>query len=1478
MVAKVARILAIIVLSIILFNIILFIVFSIPTVQKRAADFALEKLKPTINTEVSLEGIRFRLFNTLELNGIYLEDQQQDTLAYISRVAVRIHAFELLRNKVSVDKVSLEDFLLCAHRPSPSDPFNFQFLIDAFAKEKDTTVVKKKTAWRITANEVILQNGRLQYHIQSVPHTPGLFNASHLDIHNFNFKGKVDFLSPEDMQADISLFNFQERLAELTLYNLKAAAKANGTTITSDKLVVSLNHSEIKVTEARFDRETKAFHLKVGSELVDPKDISIFTPLLAHLNKPVSFEAEAEGILPQAMLQQFKFQYGSDTKINLSAEISDYSNINNSDLQANIRQLTVSQEDLQDFIRIGPPHFESPVQLWSLGDISLQMLVRGKMRNFRYNGDVRTEQGEITLSGIGRIRNMFQQMEFEGPVYAENMQVAQIVGEGPGVGNATLRGNVKAIIKKDEGVTVTSDGSIESLIYKGYYYHDLSYNGTYSGNNVTAQVQSNTERNRFDLNGDVTFGQGMRFIVNGNIDRLELKPFLMMANWKNPYISFQIDGDVAGATIDEMTGNVVVDNVSLVDSDFIYNPGAIYLQALADSEGMGKKLQLMSSFLEAEMQGDYYFSTIGKEIKQALHTHLPSVIDLPEETEHEKGINDFQFNVLLKNTEDISYAFSLPFYNVEQATLVGNVRMTDNGFFQVNAHIPRLMVGNSDLRETKVDLQSALSSDMKVSVNTYLVQNNGFVNARLQSVASDDSLKNVLSYDLRQSNTNSTGEIMLTVGFHRDIDANLAADIRVHPTAILFNNKQVKFNDATIAYRKDHIAINNFGLREQDMLLLGIDGVASKSEADNVRIYFNNTELENILSAFNMSSLAGSINGNIYIRQALDNPLIRTEDLRIEHITVNNDSIGTLKIEGNWDNLYSGLDLNAYLTQKGVRNLDIQGFIPTGDNSLHALDVKFKIEEFNLNALQPLTVDVFSELSGKLNSNIRVTGKLSEPVTEGWLGIDNGVMKVAYTNVTYYVSDTIEVNRDNVGLENLVIRDQNNHTANLDVRLSHSNFGKMAYHATLRLNDFMLLNNRERTDLMVYGNLRLSGELEVTGSPNGIFGNGNLSTQSASEVMVMLPQTAKATQYSGVVYINTPQDDSLAFLRKKESELIQVNTGVKSGNPIVMNLTVNLSPLLKAGVLLDPTTGNALEVSGQGELNVNFNSKSTPPVRLYGDYVINSGKFHYNLQNLRTIDFNIREGSRLTMEGNPMNTQFNITAYLPVRADLAALSPTFSTELANTRVPVNALLRISGDLEAMDLQYDIELPESSGDIQQRVNSFINNEENKILQFAYLATTGSFIPSEGSPDMNLGSSVFTKFASNTLSRGLDALFASALNDNWSVSTNLETVDGTFENVRMGVDVSTRLFNDRLRLTTNLSYGDNSMLAGQQAFMGEFEMEYDINNWLMLRAYNRANERFYRRNPTTQGAGVVVTKEAKSLRDLFNFRFTKPKNED
>lgn len=1479
MVAKIARIFAIIVGSIILLNIILLVALSIPAIQKSVVNVALNKVRPLLGTKVELEGIRIRLFNTVELDGIYVEDLQQDTLFYAGKIAIRIHAMDLLRNKVTVHRANIENFTANVHRDSPDDPFNFRFIIDTFVKEKDTTQVpKEKKAWRITANEVILKGGKLKYDISSVPYTPGSFNASHLDVEDFNFTGTVDFLGLKDMKAAVSHLNFIEKNAGLTLNNLKAEMEGKGTLISSPGVLVDLNGSQIQIDEAFYDLETKAFSVTAISDQIAPSDIHIFVPRFAHLDKSISFELAAEGTLPEAQLSNFVLRYGTDTRVDISGSLSDYSDINNGEIHVNLKEVSLSQEDLEALIRVGAPDFASPAQLTAMGDLNLRIKADGHLGHFLYDGDAISEQGGIELNGVGRIGEGFKNIIVEGPVMANNIKVANIIGENAGIGTTTINSNIKLSILRDSAMTVAANGEIESTSFRDYPYSNIAFDGVYSGSGIIANIQSDTEKNTLDISADLGFGDALRFNVKGDIERLDLSPFVSIESWNDPYVSVNIDANLAGSSIDDLAGMLVLENISLADSNFFYNPGSIYLQASPDT-GEGKKIEFMSSFFEGNISGDYYFSTIGRELIQSIRPHLPSVFPEQEEMQIEPSKNDFQFNIQLQNTEDISYALSLPFYTVDAATISGHVDMSADESVRIDAYLPRVMVGSNDIRETKMTLSNR-TSNLGLDVNSYLVQNNGHINLVLDSDALSDSLNNRLKFDMKQNTTQSNGMLTVSMGFLRDLNDQLGADIQILPTSVLFNNKKIDFNDATIAYRKEHIAISNFGVSEKDMLLLGIDGVASKSEADNIRIYFNNTELANILNAFNVSNFNGSINGEIFVRQALDNPMIRTEELRVEDITVYGDTIGTFRINADWDNLLSGLNLDAGLEDGGERSLAIKGYIPTGDASPFPMDLNLAISDFKLMSIQPLTAGIFSELNGRLSSQIQVTGSLSEPITEGWLGIDDGMMKVAFTNVTYYVSDTIEINRDNVGLKNLVIRDDNNQTANLNLSVSHSNFGRMVYKAGIHLNDFMLLNNSERTDLMAYGRLKLSGELNVTGTPSGIFGNGNLTTTSRSNVMVVLPQTAKATEYSGIVYINskTEESDSLSFLRKDKPDGDKANSA-SQGIPIVMAITVNLSPLLQAGVILDPTTGDALEVSGEGELNVNFNSRSTPPVLLYGDYVIESGKFHYNLQGLRTIEFNIRDGSRLTMEGNPLNTQFNVTAYRTVRADLAQLSPTFTNELPNTRVPVDALLKIRGDLQGVDLQFDVELPENSNDVQQRVKSFMTNEETKILQVVYLVTAGSFMPTNGSPNTGFGSSMATNLAASTLSKGLDALFSSVLKDNWSISTNLESVDGSLDNVRMGVDVSTRLLNNRLRITTNLSYGDNSMLMeGQQQFLGEFELEYDINTWLMLRAFNRANQRFYSRSLTTQGVGIMITKEAEKFRDLFDLRFVRPKDDE
>ena len=160
-----------------------------------------------------------------------------------------------------------------------------------------------------------------------------------------------------------------------------------------------------------------------------------------------------------------------------------------------------------------------------------------------------------------------------------------------------------------------------------------------------------------------------------------------------------------------------------------------------------------------------------------------------------------------------------------------------------------------------------------------------------------------------------------------------------------------------------------------------------------------------------------------------------------------------------------------------------------------------------------------------MSTNLDIVGKTSAPIIEGWLGINEGLLKVDFTGVEYRISDTIRVNRDNVGFENLVILDENDNTASIALVLNHSdNFGRLEYKAKITMDDFMLLNNADRTDLMAHGLLKLDGDITLNGSPTGLFGTANIRSSSKSKVKIELPQTASASEYKGIIYINTPQD------------------------------------------------------------------------------------------------------------------------------------------------------------------------------------------------------------------------------------------------------------------------------------------------------------------------------------------------------------------
>ncbi|MBW6478368.1 MAG: translocation/assembly module TamB domain-containing protein [Bacteroidales bacterium] len=166
---RIVRIFAWIVSSFILLFLILTLLLQFSAVQTWITGKITSSLSRQTQTTIEIERVSIRFPKKLGLKGIYAEDQQGDTLVYAGSIFVDVGMMGLLRNKVNVNKLELENVTANMLRHTPDTVFNFQFIIDAFASEKsgDTLsqtdyIVKNDQGneWNINIDRVSLRNIR----------------------------------------------------------------------------------------------------------------------------------------------------------------------------------------------------------------------------------------------------------------------------------------------------------------------------------------------------------------------------------------------------------------------------------------------------------------------------------------------------------------------------------------------------------------------------------------------------------------------------------------------------------------------------------------------------------------------------------------------------------------------------------------------------------------------------------------------------------------------------------------------------------------------------------------------------------------------------------------------------------------------------------------------------------------------------------------------------------------------------------------------------------------------------------------------------------------------------------------------------------------------------------------------------------------------------------------------------------------------
>ena len=1445
---RLLRILLYIVLGFIGLNVLLFALLSIPAVQKKVADFAVNQLKSTLKTEVSIDEVRLSLFNKATLKGIYIEDQSKDTLLYARDLEVRLSPWEFIKNnKLAITGIDLDDFVINVNQKDSVSDLNFQFIIDAFSSSDTTQTDTTKSSLKIVIENINIKNGRLNYNILSDSLSPGLFNSSHISLYDVN--ASIDLNSIDTDNLDIALENLtaKER-SGVEITTLKGHLFSEKSQLWAEGLSLELPNSHLNINKAKYNLTSAQFEIETTDSEIEGKDLVAFLPNLKFLKNKIILKTSIAGTLPAIDIKNIDLSYGEDAVIQGKASIGSYERYGNSDVNLSIDKFRVSPTAVTAFARLGDSTFVSPDILTDMGDIYLKGKLSGQLSKFKLDAEAWCRQGAMKLLAAGSVDTTFTNFNVVSSLQTQNFNLGRLLGENTGLKQLTAHIDLKARQGSSTPLEAVVEGKIDAIGYEKGVYTDIPFSAFYNASKMGIEAAADLHVGKIMVNARMTQEQIPDVNFRLRVDDLLVDRFYKNENWVNPTLTLALNGNIKSLDIDQMTGKINVDSLHLRDnSNFDFKPGKFTLEM---GRNVNEKfIALTSSLFSANIRGQYKFMSIAEEFSNLMHKYLPNVFQATKQVK--KDQNDFTFSITANNTEELGKIFTLPVDIIEPAQIDGRIN-TIARQIDIKGNIPYIRFGDYDIKNTAITVANA-DSAFNIIANTNVLMGEGVYKVGLKVNGAENIISTTTGITSDNTAININGNVEAAVVFTRNEDNELVSALNITPSDIMVQKLALNLLPAEIINEGTRTEIHNLGISLNDKRYFGVDGVISELKSDSLKVDFNHAEIGDLLEAFEIKNIRGCMHGNILLTNILDRPEMYTKDLEMADIVIFSDTLGTMKINSQWSDYFGGARLNAALNKNNETLAELDGTIYTVQDSL---DLQLRLEEMPLKWVQPFVSDMLNKVDGTISTNLIIEGKSKAPSVRGFLGFNNTQIGIDYTNVVYTISDTIRVAPGRIGFDNLTIKDSRGSTAKVNATITHKHLENMKYSLNMQMNNLMVLNTMHRTDSLFYGRVFATGNIKINGTNDDINMDMQIKNDKNSILYILLPQHSEASDYKSVVYINVPEEklrNSLQSLAQRETPL-----------PIKLNIKLNVTPDIDLRVVIDQITGDEMEAKGSGTIDFHYDMQNEN-MSVRGDYALTDGKVKLNLQNIKKLDFKIRNGSKIYFKGDPLKTEFDITAYNRVKVNLATLDNSFAIDGANTKTNVDCILGIKGNMDKMDVTYNISLPDASDDVQRKVNTLISTEEQKIKNFASLVATGSFYVDMGNVGSSFGNSIWTDIASSALSGGLTALMGNVLGDKWQIGANIESNDGTVNNMNMTVNASTKLLDDKLKISTNLGYQTDK--TTDNALIGDFDVEYQLNSMWTVRAYSHTNDQYYRTAATTQGVGIVYTKEASTLKRLF-----------
>ncbi|MGL4851559.1 MAG: translocation/assembly module TamB domain-containing protein [Phocaeicola sp.] len=1450
----------------------LLLLVDLPWVQQKLSTVASKELSKLLNTEVSIGSVQLGLLNRIVLEDVVLEDQTNQQMIEINRLAAKFEFSPLLKQRIVVNSLQLYDFSIHLRKESLGATPNYQFLMDALAA-KDST--KASTPIDLRLNTVLIRRGELSYDVASVPATPNQFNPNHLAISNLFATLSIKALQNDSINASIRRLSFNEQ-SGFSLGKLSTKLIANQQQLQVSRLSVDLPRTSLNIDSltASYDslpnlfqlNPTTKYQVAINGEVV-LADIAPFIPALEQFHSPIQVELQASGEGKNVSCPLFSIHTPEGVALKAEGEILEWSNLEETQLHGEIKELSLSSQGVESlFANLKMP---LPPVIKQLGDMKFRGETTGRVSDLSFIGSLQTEAGG--LEGSMRVNQKREgARSYSGQIHSERLHIGKILNQENSFGSTAFHIDLKGFNYEGNHPESYLKGVVSSFEYNQYTYENISIDGLLKEGGFSGNIAIEDPNGSISIEGAFQTAKKtpdfklVMQVKNVKLDKLNLSP-----KHEDMELSATLFADFSGASIDNMDGSITLDSLLLLKKNEPYYFLDKFTLTAGEVEGR-KELKIDSDFLTGSIEGNYSYATLPQSILRTVDNYLPSLVKKKKSSK--KHIpNEFEFKLELSNAAILSKLFHIPLELHFPIHLTGYFHDADEEL-QIKGYFPEFTY-NKTRYDSGMLLFDNDSTHLKGTIRTGIMLKSGaMLNVSADASANGNQLTTTVNW---WNNTEDTygGKLVTQTSFIKEPQegGTLKTQIEILPTKIALNDTIWNIHNSQIEIDSGRVSINNFWVENQKQFLR-VNGKITQDPSDSCVVDLQRINVGYILDLVQFKDVAfdGLATGKALLKNTPGGPDMRAS-LYVEGFTMNKSLLGNADIKAKWDHENGDIVLQADMQEEELSRTKVRGFISPKRKEL---DLNITADRTHLGLLAPFVEGIVSEINGRVSGKIRLFGDLA------FLDLEGGVKanldtKIDVLNTYFQVrEDSVHLKSGQILFSNITLYDRQGHSGLVSGGLYHNKLKNLRYLFEVEPNNMLLYHTTRPDDLPFFGKVYGTGKVKVSGGEGQMNVDATLRTNSNTEFTYDAAIMTEATSNQFITFVDKTPQRMQDQIETDFYHPLNVKNKKASGNESPLDLRINLmleaTPDATIRVIVDSQSGDNITTTGSGNLQVNFYDKGD--FRMFGNYTIDKGVYKLSMQEIIRKDFILNPGGTVRFTGDPYDANLNLQASYTVNSasirDLGMGIQT--TQGGQSSIQVNCLMNLTGNLANPIIKFDLELPTVNSEDRQLIRSVTQTEEQLNTQIIYLLTIGKFYAydyANGGQSSNATSSL----AFNTLSGQLNNMLAQVIdNKNWDIGANLTTGEKGWTDVEAQAMLSGRLLNNRLLFNGQFGYRENSLTNSN--FIGDFEAIYLLEKkgeW-RLKGYSKTNERFYMKSTlTTQGIGLMYKKDFDAWNELFNW---------